>query len=112
VALTACGCASTSAELLPGRAVGQLPEPYWLDYMIETDASLETTLVTATIEVDGSSTRLDLRRVANQWSVARVWQPIRRPRRTCAVSERRRSVGVGKDRVDQCVASHGGSPAS
>jgi hypothetical protein len=52
-----------------GRAVGQLPEPYWLAYTLETDDRAATTRLQVTATTGGAEYELDLRRDGGGWSV-------------------------------------------
>ena len=52
-----------------GRAVGQLPEPYWLEYTLETDERAATTRLKVTATTAGARHELDLRRDDSAWSV-------------------------------------------
>ncbi len=45
-----------------GRAVGQLPEPYWLTYTLETDDRAATTRLQVAATTGGAQYALDLRR--------------------------------------------------
>ncbi|MFI9504476.1 putative glycolipid-binding domain-containing protein [Nocardia sp. NPDC052566] len=52
-----------------GRAVGQLPEPYWLSYTLDTDDQAATTCLTITAATPTTQHHLDLRRVGDDWTV-------------------------------------------
>lgn len=52
-----------------GRAVGQLPEPYWLTYTLQTDDRAATTRLTVAATTAGQQHELDLRRDGAAWSV-------------------------------------------
>jgi hypothetical protein len=52
-----------------GRAVGQLPVPYWLSYTLETDNRAVTTRLEVTVTVPDSERRLELRRDQLGWIV-------------------------------------------
>jgi hypothetical protein len=52
-----------------GRAVGQLPQPYTLDYELETDDEAATKVMDIIVETTASQHRLSLRREASRWSV-------------------------------------------
>jgi hypothetical protein len=52
-----------------GRAVGQLPEPYWLTYRLETDEQGATSRVTIDAETRGGRNRLELQRSEGRWFV-------------------------------------------
>lgn len=52
-----------------GHAVGQLPEPYALDYVLETDAEAATRLHELTIATKDHREALSLRREGERWSV-------------------------------------------
>lgn len=52
-----------------GRAVGQLPEPYWLAYTLETDDRAATTRLQVTATTSEAEYELDLRRDGGGWSV-------------------------------------------
>ena len=52
-----------------GRAVGQLPEPYWLTYTLRTDDRAATTRLNATASTADAQYDLDLRREAETWTV-------------------------------------------
>ena len=52
-----------------GRAVGQLPEPYWLTYTLHTDDRAATTRLAVTASTDDAHYELDLRREADAWTV-------------------------------------------
>jgi uncharacterized protein len=50
-----------------GRSAGQLPEPYWVSYELETDRDIVTSRLRVTVESAGATRQLDLRR-ADGWS--------------------------------------------
>jgi hypothetical protein len=52
-----------------GRAVGQLPEPYWLTYTLQTDDRAATTRLEITAATADAQYQLDLRRDDGAWSV-------------------------------------------
>lgn len=52
-----------------GRAVGQLPEPYWLTYTLETDERAATTRLQVAAATADTQYDLDLRRDGDAWSV-------------------------------------------
>lgn len=52
-----------------GRAVGQLPEPYWLMYALQTDERGATTNLQITATTAGAQQKLDLRREGGMWTV-------------------------------------------
>lgn len=52
-----------------GRAVGQLPEPYWLTYTLETDERAATTRLQVAATTADAQYDLDLRRDGGAWSV-------------------------------------------
>lgn len=52
-----------------GRTVGQLPEPYWLTYMLQTDDRAATTHLEVTAATAGAQHDLDLRRDGGTWFV-------------------------------------------
>lgn len=52
-----------------GRAVGQLPEPYWLTYTLQTDERAATTSLQATATTARAQYDLDLRRDGETWTV-------------------------------------------
>jgi hypothetical protein len=52
-----------------GRVAGQLPEPYWLSYVLETDANAVTTRLDVTCMVVGVEYRLHLHRNEGGWTV-------------------------------------------
>ena len=52
-----------------GRAVGQLPEPYWLTYTLQTDERAATTHLEVTATTSEARFDLDLRRDGETWSV-------------------------------------------
>jgi uncharacterized protein len=52
-----------------GRTVGQRPEPYWLSYVLETDARAATTRLQVTAVTAVTETVLDLRRSGEDWAV-------------------------------------------
>jgi hypothetical protein len=52
-----------------GRAVGQLPEPYWLSYALETDERAATTRLQVTAATAVAENVLDLRRSGEGWTV-------------------------------------------
>ncbi|HZP51050.1 putative glycolipid-binding domain-containing protein [Actinocrinis sp.] len=52
-----------------GRAVGQLPEPYWLSYTLHTDDRAATTRLTVTATTADAQYDLDLRREDETWTV-------------------------------------------
>ena len=52
-----------------GRAVGQRPEPYWLSYVLETDARAATTRLQVTAVTAVTENVLDLRRSGEVWVV-------------------------------------------
>lgn len=58
-----------------GRAVGQLPVPYWLTYELRTDADAATTSLTVTAATAESAYHLDLSRGANGWEIDGVAAP-------------------------------------
>ena len=52
-----------------GRAVGQLPEPYWLTYTLQTDDRAATTRLQVTATTANAEYNLDLRRDNATWTV-------------------------------------------
>lgn len=52
-----------------GRAVGQLPEPYWLDYTLDTDERAVTVRLAVSAVTATDSYHLDLRRDGDSWFV-------------------------------------------
>ena len=52
-----------------GRAVGQLPEPYWLTYTLQTDDRAATTRLQVTATTAEAQYDLDLVRDGGDWSV-------------------------------------------
>ncbi|HEU5425520.1 MAG TPA: putative glycolipid-binding domain-containing protein [Actinocrinis sp.] len=52
-----------------GRAVGQLPEPYWLTYTLRTDDRAVTTRLSVTAATADAHYDLDLRREGETWYV-------------------------------------------
>lgn len=52
-----------------GRAVGQLPEPYWLTYTLQTDDRAATTRLGVAATTTDASYDLDLRREGETWYV-------------------------------------------
>lgn len=52
-----------------GRAVGQLPEPYWLAYSLRTDHHGVTERLQVTTTTNTAQYKLDLRREGGMWSV-------------------------------------------
>ena len=52
-----------------GRAVGQLPEPYWLTYTLRTDDRAVTTRLSVTAATADAHYDLDLRREGGTWYV-------------------------------------------
>ncbi|MFE9576411.1 putative glycolipid-binding domain-containing protein [Nocardia sp. NPDC006044] len=52
-----------------GRAVGQLPEPYWLTYTLDTDAEAVTERLQVTCVTATDHRQLDLRREDGVWTV-------------------------------------------
>ena len=52
-----------------GRAVGQLPEPYWLTYTLQTDDRAATTRLSVTATTTDADYDLDLRREGETWYV-------------------------------------------
>jgi hypothetical protein len=52
-----------------GRAVGQLPEPYWLTYTLQTDDRAATTQLDVTASTADAQYELCLRREGGAWSV-------------------------------------------
>lgn len=52
-----------------GHAVGQLPEPYWLTYRLETDAQGATRHVAIEAQTHDAQRRLDLRCSDGTWTV-------------------------------------------
>ncbi len=52
-----------------GRAVGQLPEPYWLTYTLQTDDRAATTRLGVTATTTDANYDLDLRREGETWYV-------------------------------------------
>jgi len=52
-----------------GRAVGQLPEPYWLTYTLQTDDRAATTRLSVTATTTDANYDLDLRREGETWYV-------------------------------------------
>lgn len=51
-----------------GRVAGQLPEPYWLSYLLETDDRARTTRLEVTAKTAREERRLELRRGAVGWT--------------------------------------------
>jgi hypothetical protein len=52
-----------------GRAVGVRPEPYWIEYVLETDQGYATRRLRVTAEDASGTRRLDLRREGGHWTV-------------------------------------------
>ncbi|MFC9292874.1 putative glycolipid-binding domain-containing protein [Streptomyces sp. NPDC057011] len=52
-----------------GRAVGLVPEPYWVAYALETGDAYVTSRLHVTIETAASTRTLDLRNEAGRWTV-------------------------------------------
>jgi len=52
-----------------GRVAGQLPEPYWLSYTLDTDESGATTRLDVTATIAQTEHRLELRRGEDGWTV-------------------------------------------
>ncbi|HZU54846.1 MAG TPA: putative glycolipid-binding domain-containing protein [Actinocrinis sp.] len=52
-----------------GRTVGQLPEPYWLTYTLQTDDRAATTRLQVTATTANAQYELDLRRDGGTWNV-------------------------------------------
>ena len=52
-----------------GRAAGLLPQPYWIEYRLETDDAFATRSLEVTARWSDGSAQLDLRRSAGQWTM-------------------------------------------
>jgi uncharacterized protein len=52
-----------------GRTTGQLPEPFWMSYTLETDSNAATTRLDVRARLAGSERRLELCRGADGWTV-------------------------------------------
>jgi uncharacterized protein len=52
-----------------GQAAGQLPEPYWLGYELDTDERAVTRRLQVTVTLTGAQRDLDLRRDQDGWTV-------------------------------------------
>ncbi|MFJ9338749.1 putative glycolipid-binding domain-containing protein [Streptomyces sp. NPDC101733] len=55
--------------LARGRAVGLLPEPYWVSYALRAPQEYVTARLRVTVERAGSTRELDLRNEAGRWTV-------------------------------------------
>jgi len=53
-----------------GRAAGLLPQPYWIEYRLETDDAFATRSLEVTARWSDGSAQLDLRRSAGQWTMS------------------------------------------
>ncbi|OKK17322.1 hypothetical protein AMK16_20905 [Streptomyces sp. CB00455] len=58
-----------------GRAVGLVPEPYWVTYELETADRYVTSRLHVTVEGEGAARRLDLRNDAGRWTADGVRRP-------------------------------------
>src|SRR4051794_24798384 len=58
-----------------GRAAAQLPEPYWLDYVVHTDSELRTASVQVTAHLRDQTRTADLRRNADGWTIDGIARP-------------------------------------
>ncbi|MFI6998431.1 putative glycolipid-binding domain-containing protein [Nocardia sp. NPDC050175] len=66
-----------------GRSVGQLPEPYWVTYTLDTDEHAVTTRLQVTSVTATDHRTLDLRRDGDTWSVDGVPRPDLADARDC-----------------------------
>ncbi|MCX4529582.1 MULTISPECIES: putative glycolipid-binding domain-containing protein [unclassified Streptomyces] len=58
-----------------GRAVGVVPEPYWLAYTLETGDDYVTSRLRVSVETGSAARGLDLRNDAGRWSVDGTYRP-------------------------------------
>ncbi|WP_374777600.1 putative glycolipid-binding domain-containing protein [Streptomyces sp. NBC_01310] len=58
-----------------GRAVGLVPEPYWVTYALETSGEYVTSRLSVTVETGTSTHELDLRNDAGRWTVDGAYRP-------------------------------------
>ncbi|MGW0391245.1 putative glycolipid-binding domain-containing protein [Streptomyces sp. NPDC003042] len=58
-----------------GRAVGLVPEPYWLTYTLETTEEYVTSRLYVTVETEASARTLDLRNEGGRWTVDGAHRP-------------------------------------
>ncbi|MEJ8640880.1 putative glycolipid-binding domain-containing protein [Streptomyces sp. MS1.HAVA.3] len=58
-----------------GRAVGLVPEPYWVTYALETSDEYVTSRLSVTVESATSAKELDLRNDAGRWTVDGAYRP-------------------------------------
>ncbi|MEU9304546.1 putative glycolipid-binding domain-containing protein [Streptomyces sp. NPDC048269] len=58
-----------------GRAVGLVPEPYWVTYSLETHDAYVTSRLHVTVETAASTRTLDLRNGAGRWTADGEYRP-------------------------------------
>lgn len=58
-----------------GRAVGLVPEPYWLAYTLDTVEAYVTSRLRVTVETETETRTLDLRNDAGRWTVDAEHRP-------------------------------------
>ncbi|WP_433656113.1 putative glycolipid-binding domain-containing protein [Nocardia sp. CA-128927] len=66
-----------------GRSAGQLPEPYWVTYTLDTDENAVTTRLQVTCVTATERRSLDLRREGDTWSVDGTPRPDLADARDC-----------------------------
>lgn len=75
------GYSTAWVELTPhsltarGRAVGLVPEPYWVTYALETSDGYVTSRLHVTVETAASTKELDLRNDGGRWTVDGAHRP-------------------------------------
>ncbi|MFI6870716.1 putative glycolipid-binding domain-containing protein [Nocardia sp. NPDC050406] len=69
-----------------GRAVGQRPEPYWLDYTLDTDEHAVTTRLAVSAATASETYHLNLRRDGDGWFVDGEPRPDLAGARDCDLS--------------------------